>query len=304
MNSQATAGLAQRFGIAGKAEIVRGEGGLPKLVVSTAGATGEMYLHGAHVTSWKPRDKADVLYLSPNSLFQADHAIRGGIPVCFPWFGDKGDDPTAPAHGFVRTREWQLESVQLTGNDDVAVTMLTQSDDSTRRWWPFAFRLLSRVTFGGQLKVELVVTNTGSSAFSFEEALHAYFAVTDSSTAIVRGLDATDYIDKTDGRKQKMQRGDVDFSGETDRVYLDTMQDLQLFDPESRRCINVQKRDSRATVVWNPGSEKSAALKDLGGGEWKKFVCIETANVSPFAVHLQPDQSHTLGMVVRVEHFE
>ncbi len=297
MNSQATAALAERFGIPGTAEVTAGNGGLRKVLVTTGGATGEMYLHGGHVTSWKPAGADEVLYLSPNSLFQTGKAIRGGIPVCFPWFGDKADDPTAPAHGFVRASEWQLQSIEPTAKD-VVVSMFTQSDDSTRKRWPHDFRLVCRASFGERLKVELIVTNTGPSGFTFEEALHAYFAITDSATAAVRGLDSTRYIDKTDHRIEKTQSGDVQFAAETDRVYLDTTQDLQLFDPAGKSELRVEKRNSRTTVVWNPWSEKSVALKDLGAGEWKKFVCIETTNVGPFAVQLQPGQSHSLGMSV------
>jgi glucose-6-phosphate 1-epimerase len=296
VNSQATAALAQQFAIPGKAEVVTGNGGLAKVVISTPEGSGEMYLHGGHVTSWKPKDAGEVLYLSPNSLFQDGRAIRGGIPVCFPWFGDKSDDPAAPAHGFVRTKGWQLDAVEQAGNN-VVVSMSTQSDESTRKWWPFDFRLVCRATFGDQLKLELIVTNTGSCVFAFEEALHAYFAVKDAESAFVRGLDATRYVDKTDHRIEKIQTGDVRFSAETDRIYLDTTRELQLLDPAGERSIRAEKQNSRTTVVWNPWSEESIALKDLGAGEWKTFVCIETTNVAPFAVELGPGSSHTMTLI-------
>ncbi len=294
-----SAELAKRFAIPGKAEIVPGKGGLAKVVISTAEASGEMYLHGGHVTSWKPKDVGEVLYLSPNSLFEDGYAIRGGVPVCFPWFGDKADDPSAPAHGFVRTKEWQLESIELAGGD-VVVTMSTQSDDDTRRWWPRDFLLTCRATFGAQLKVELIVTNTDSSAFTFEEALHAYFAVKNAESASVRGLDGTRYIDKTDHRIEKLQSGDVQFSAETDRVYLDTTRELELLDVAGKRQILVSKENSLTTVVWNPWSEKSITLKDLGANQWKSFVCLETSNVAPFALQLEPGESHSMAAVIRV----
>ncbi len=299
MEIQGIATLAKRFGIPGKADIVAGNGGLAKVVVTTPEAAGEMYLHGGHVTSWKPKDASEVLYLSPNSLFQDGRAIRGGVPVCFPWFGDKADDPAAPAHGFVRTKEWQLESIEAAGQD-VVVSMSTQSDDDTRKWWPFDFRLVCRATFGCELKLELIVTNTGSSEFTFEEALHAYFAVESAESAFVRGLNATRYIDKTDKRIEKMQTDDVRFSAETDRVYLDTTSELQLFDPSDERSIRVQKQNSRTTVVWNPWSEKSVALKDLGAEQWKSFVCIEASNVAPLALQLKPGDSHSMAAVISV----
>ena len=299
MASSTIADLNGRFGLERVATVVAGNCGLAKIVISTAAASAEMYLHGGHVTSWKPKDAGEVLYLSPNSLFEDGRAIRGGIPVCFPWFGDKADNPAAPAHGFVRTKAWQLESMELAGSG-VVVSMSTQSDDYTRKWWPHDFLLTCRATFGAQLKVELIVTNTDSSVFTFEEALHAYFAVKDVETASVRGLEATRYIDKTDHRIEKMQKGDVHFSSETDRVYLDTTRDLKLFDPAGQRQIFVGKENSRTTVTWNPWSDKSVALTDLGANQWKSFVCIETSNVAPFALQLESGETHSMAAVISV----
>ena len=299
MDWQSAAALAQRFAIPGKADVVSGSGGLVKVVISAPQASGEMYLHGGHVTSWKPKGFDEVLYLSPHSLFQDGRAIRGGVPICFPWFGDKQGDPSAPAHGFVRTKGWQLDGIEVEGQG-IAVTMSTGSDDDTRKWWPFDFRLLCRATFGRELKLELTVANTGSSPFTFEEALHAYCAVGDAESAVVVGLDATRYIDKTDNRIEKMQSGELRFTAETDRVYLDTERDLELVDATGKRRINVHKHDSRTTVVWNPWAEKSIALKDLGPGEWKNFACIETSNVDRCAVKLDPGQSHAMAAVISV----
>jgi glucose-6-phosphate 1-epimerase len=296
LESQATV-LDQRFGIPGTARVVTGNGGLPKVVISTPEASGEMYLHGGHVTSWKPKHKSEVLYLSPNSLFEDGHAIRGGIPVCFPWFGDKADNSAAPAHGFVRTKEWRLDALEMNGTV-VVVSMSTESDEDTRKWWPFDFRLVCRVSFGDELKVELTATNTGSAAFTFEEALHAYFAVRDSEDAQVRGLGGKQYLDKTDNFAEKRQVGDIRFSGETDRVYVDTTSPVELIDNAETPTTTVEKRNSHTTVVWNPWSEKSVALRDLGRGEWKNFVCTETTNVGQAAVALEPEQTHTMAMVV------
>lgn len=295
----AIADLNRHLGIPRIAEVLAGRDGLPMVAVRSEEANGEVYLHGGHVTSWKPKDSEEALYLSPKSLFQPGHAIRGGIPVCFPWFGDKTDNPTAPAHGFVRTKAWELASIERSGQD-VVVSMSTESSDDARKWWPYDFRLLCRASFGRQLKVELIVTNTDAASFTFEEALHAYFAVKDAKAAFVRGLNATFYLDKTDNRREKMQSGDIHFSAETDRVYLDTEHDVELVDPAGKRHLNVRKRNSRTTVLWNPWSEKSTVLKDLGANQWKSFVCIESSNVAPFAIKLEPGESHTMAAVISV----
>ncbi len=281
----------------GKVRIISGNGGLPKVVVSTSNGEGEMYLHGAHVTSWVPKAGAEVLYLSPRSDWEDGRAIRGGVPVCFPWFADKADDSTAPAHGFVRTKEWKLESVELLG-DKVVVSMSTESDDNTRKWWPFDFRAVCRASFGTHLKIELMVANTGESSCVFEEALHAYFAVGDAESIAVQGLGDTFFIDKTDKRKEKKQSGDLRILSETDRVYLDTQHEVELLDAPLQRRLTVHKEDSFTTVVWNPLAQKAAALHDLGADEWRKFVCIETSNVVPFAVQLAPGETHTMTAVV------
>ena len=140
----------------------RGNGGLPKIQIETASATAEIYLHGAQVTAWKPADADEVLFLSEKSQWAEGKAIRGGIPVCFPWFRAKADDPQAPAHGFVRTKEWEVESITAEQDDSVCVRFSTGSDDTTRRWWPFDFRLEYRITVARDLKLELTMKNTGA----------------------------------------------------------------------------------------------------------------------------------------------
>src|ERR1700680_4879444 len=128
------------FEIPGSASVIEGNGGLQKVKISSPEAAGEMYLHGAHVTSWKATGGVEALFVSSQSRWDDGHAIRGGIPVCFPWFGDKADNPDAPAHGFVRTKAWQLESIAEVGNG-VAVSMFTESGEDTKRWWAAQFRL-------------------------------------------------------------------------------------------------------------------------------------------------------------------
>ncbi len=291
--------LDRRFGIAGVAQVTAGNGGLAKVEVATSDVSGEMYLHGAHVTSWKPAGAQEVFFVSPHSKWQDGVAIRGGVPVCFPWFGDKADNPHAPAHGFVRTKAWQLESIEQS-DGAVSVSVLTESNDSTRKWWPFDFRLVYRATFGAELMLELMMTNLGSTPLRFEEALHAYYNVGDVTKARVAGLDKTDYLDKTDSYRKKTQQGDVVITSETDRVYLNTARALELNDPVLHRQINVSKVNSLTTVVWNPWMEKARALSDLGEDQWKRMLCIEVTNVGDYAVELAPGQEHTMKAVVRV----
>src|SRR5262249_28059625 len=153
--------------------------------------------------------------------WEQGRAIRGGVPICFPWFGGKADDSKAPAHGFARTTAWQLESIAQNG-DAVTVSLFTESNEDTKRWWPATFRSVYRATFSSELGLELTVTNTGMRPLRFEEALHAYHRVGNIEKARVQGLDSVQYLDKTDSNRRKRQQGEIVIASETDRVYLDT----------------------------------------------------------------------------------
>jgi glucose-6-phosphate 1-epimerase len=294
----ALAATTRRFEIPGIASVVEGNGGLQKVRITCPEAAGEMYLHGAHVTSWTPAGGREALFLSSKTRWEDGRAIRGGVPICFPWFGDKADDPKAPAHGFVRTKAWQLESIAQ-GGDGVTVSMSTESNEDTKRWWPADFRAVYRATFGSQLDLELEVTNTGKTALRFEEALHAYFKVEDVQKVRVVGLNAVEYIDKTDSNRKKIQHGDITIVAETDRVYLNTSDPITLEDTVSPRPIIVAKENSRTTVVWNPWVQKAHSLSDLGD-EWTRMICIETSNVGEFGVDLEPGQNHKMKAVIQV----
>jgi glucose-6-phosphate 1-epimerase len=297
--------LDRQLGIPGVARVSEGNSGLTRVQITGAFGEGEMYLHGAHVTSWKPAGSNEVLFVSSKSRWEEGQAIRGGIPICFPWFRGKSDDQHAPAHGFVRTKTWQLESIVENKNREnenaVAVTMFTQSDEHTRKWWPGEFRLVHRVTFGSELRLELICRNTGTTPFRFEEALHTYNRIADIQDASVQGLDGVSYLDNTDLNKQKMQRGDVIIASPTDSAYCNTQNEVDLLDAGKKRRIRLQKENSLTTVVWNPWSEGAARLKDLGDGEWRQFLCVEASNILDAAIQLAPGQEHRIAAVLTVE---
>ncbi|MGA8272640.1 MAG: D-hexose-6-phosphate mutarotase [Candidatus Sulfotelmatobacter sp.] len=291
--------LDRRFGIPGIARVCDGKGGMPRVQITSSLGEGEMYLHGAHVTSWKPRGSDEVLFLSSKSRWEEGQAIRGGIPICFPWFRAKVNDPQAPAHGFVRTKAWQLESIVENGNS-VTVSMLTESDERTQRWWPGEFRLVHRVTFGAELSLELTCTNTGTSAPRFEEALHTYNRVVDVQDVRLQGLDTVRFLDNTDANREKQQGGDVVIVSQTDNAYLNTDSAVDLSDPKMHRRIRLTKANSVTTVVWNPWRDGAVKLRDLGDGEWTQFLCVEASNIMGAAVNLAPGQEHRMTAVLSV----
>jgi glucose-6-phosphate 1-epimerase len=291
--------LNRRFAISGAASVTAGNQGLPRVSVLTPVAAAEIYLHGAHLTSWRPAGAEEVIFLSQHSQWEEGRAIRGGIPVCFPWFRGKADDPKAPAHGFVRTKAWQLDSVELQG-DAVSVSLSTASGDDTRAWWPHDFHLTHRLTIGEELTQELVVSNTGDTSLRFEEALHTYYRVGGAEVVRVQGLDGVAYLDNTDGNRKEQQEGDVVFTRQTDSAYIDTTHAVEIYDPLLRRRIRLTKQNSRTTVVWNPWSTGAQTLKDLGADEWRAMACVEASNIRDFAVDLLPGQLHTMKTLIRV----
>jgi glucose-6-phosphate 1-epimerase len=289
--------LEGRFGVTGIARVCEGNGRMPRVLITSSLSEGEIYLHGAQVTAWKPAGSDELLFLSTRSRWEEGQAIRGGIPICFPWFRAKIGDPQAPAHGFVRTKMWQLESI-VENERGVTVSMFTESDELTRRWWPGEFRLVHRATFGSELTLELLCTNTGKRPLRFEEALHTYNRVSEVQNVRVLGLDAVRFLDNTDSNKEKTQSGDIAIVSQTDSAYLNTRNEIDLVDPGLQRRIRLRKSNSLTTVVWNPWREAGQAMRDLGDGEWSQFLCVEASNILDAAIDLAPGQEHTMTAVI------
>jgi glucose-6-phosphate 1-epimerase len=286
--------LNERFGITGTAQVRRGNGGLAKLTITGPMAEAEIYLHGAQVTAWRPAGEAEVIFLSEHSKWEDGRAIRGGIPVCFPWFRAKADDPNAPAHGFVRTKEWNLESVHAEGDGTVSVVCATRCDEGSRRWWPHEFRLAHRITVGKTLGIELTVTNTGSTAFPFEEALHTYFSVADVEQVEVRGLEGIAFLDNVEGNRRKVQAEGLRLAGPLDNAYIESRGAVELADPVLGRVVRTAKENSSTTIVWNPWRQGAAKLSDLGDEEWRQMICVEASNILGGAISLDPGREHTM----------
>lgn len=260
---------------------------------------GQIYLHGAHVAHYQRRGEKPLIFMSGKSIFAADKAIRGGVPICFPWFGAKKDDAKAPAHGFARLKQWGVESAKKTDDGGVQIVLSLESDDSTRGLWPGDFLARYTVTFAKQLRLRLEVQNTGSGPIVFEEALHTYLSVGDIREVQVEGLSGVDYIDKVQGGRRLLQGAEpVAFVGETDRVYLNTQSTCVAHDPVGERSISVSKSGSNTTVVWNPWIAKAKAMADFGDDEWPGMLCIETCNVADFAVTLGAGASHMMEAVI------
>jgi glucose-6-phosphate 1-epimerase len=293
-----TAELNRLHGISGLAQVIESETG-PHVRITTKSCVATIHLHGAHITSWKPVGTPEVIFMSSKARYAEGQAIRGGIPICFPWFRGKGDDPKAPAHGVARTRTWTLESIG-NENENIVVTMSTESDDASKKWWPGDFRLQHRATFGVELRLALTATNTGAAPFRYEEALHTYYHVGDISQVRVKGLDGAMYLDNTDANHEKKQQGDVAINAATDSAYVNNKNALDLIDPVFKRRIHIAKENSHTTVIWNPWETAANKMSDMGDGEWKKMLCAEGANILANGVALNPGEHHTTAVTMTV----
>lgn len=293
--------LNRQFSIPNAVRFEGGNGGLTRAVVTTALAEAELYLHGGHVTRYRPAGQGDVLWVSAQSVFQADKAIRGGVPICFPWFGARAGQPQSPMHGFARLKEWRVERVHEPGDGAVEIILELDADDQTLAVWPYQFAVRYHVRIGRVLELVLRVRNDGLEPFTFEEALHTYLAVGDVGRVEVIGLEGATYVDKTDAMRHRAQGNDpVTIAGEVDRVYTKTRTTCILHDPASGRRINVAKEGSNSTVVWNPGAAKAKAMTDFGDGEWPGMICIETANVGDERVTVPPGETHEMRAAIGV----
>ncbi len=294
--------LNERLAIAGVLKFEAGSGGLIRAAVGGRSAEGHVYLHGAHVTHYRPAGQRPLLFLSERSRFATGKAIRGGVPVIFPWFGARAGHSEAPDHGFARTREWAVESVEPASDGSVAVTLALEADDATRSTWPHEFRVRHRVVFGERLEMTLEVENRSGHAFDFEEALHTYVLVGDVGQVSIAGLGGVVYVDKTDDMRRKtLAAGPLRLNGTTDRVFLSTRAPCTVTDPVLARRIVVEKTGSSTTVVWNPWHEKASTMADLGDEQWRSMLCVEAANAADNAVHLAGGERHAMRVVIGAE---
>ena len=278
-----------------------GRGGLPCLSIVNPLANAEVYLHGAHVTAWRPEGHDPVLWMSQASSWDAAKPIRGGVPICFPWFGPHATDKAAPSHGYARLQDWALVEARddQRGATELVFEMTPAAPPSAA--WPHAVAARYHVTVGSSLALALEVHNPGPEAFAFEEALHTYFVVQDVRAIEISGLAGTDYVDKVGGTSNRTQGPEpIRFTAETDRVYVNTQAACTIHDPGARRRIVVRKSRSNATVVWNPWVDKAGAMPDFGDDEWPAMVCVETGNVNVHAVTLAPGARHTMSATIDV----
>lgn len=275
--------------------------GLPVLRLANDHGEALVHLHGAHIVHFQPRGQRPVLWMSKASAFADGKPIRGGIPVCGPWFGPHPTDAALPAHGLLRQRSWTQHGGGVLADGRTRVVLTLASDAAMHAIWPYAFIATMTITVGATLEVELALRNIGAEPFLLGEALHTYFAVSDVRQIRLTGLGGATYLDKMDAGARKIQGPEpLAITAQTDRVYLSATDTVVIDDPGFARRITVAKAGSGGTVVWNPWVEKAKALADFGDEEWPEMVCVEAANCSDSTVVVPPSFTHHLVQVISV----
>ena len=273
--------------------------GYPVFEIEHPAVTARVARHGAHLMEWTPAGQAAGLYLSPQSLYQPGKAIRGGIPVCWPWFGPSPVDPALPAHGFARTRAW--EPGDFTEDEHgVRLVFTLRDSEETRRLWPHAFHLELTMELGTSLHLSLRISNPGDAPFTITGALHTYLATGDIHQVRASGLDGVPYLDTVGPETQRTQAGDILFDHEVDRIYH-TASPITLHDPAQRRDLIITGTGSQSAIVWNPWIAKTQTLADLPDADYTRFVCVETANARQDAITIPPGGHHVLATHIRIQ---
>ena len=296
MNFPDIAILNQRFGAPGRIAFRTGEAGLPIVALVNPYGSCEVSLYGGHVLEYRPMGHLPILFTSKQAAYEPGRPIRGGIPVCWPWFGP-GQDKTQPQHGFARILQWGLQATEY--STDITELRLTLSDsERTRRIWPYAFDLSLRVWLDQHLNLSLTTVNRDTRTFTLTQAFHPYFRVRQIEDVTVRGLDNALYADLLTGRTAT-QKGALDIRSETDRVYTPHAPTCVLHDPAIGRAIALTYSGANRLVVWNPWIDKARAMSDFGDDEYTRMLCIEPANTADDAVTLAPGGQHTLALAIQ-----
>lgn len=293
--------LNQRFAIGNHVQFKEIADGMIIAEVANHHALANIALQGAHVATFQPRGEEPVIWLSPYAKFAPGKSIRGGVPICWPWFGPHKTDSKLPGHGYARTVPWEvLETQALTDGSTLLRFGLIESD-ATRAQWPHPSTVQLEVTVGKALRVVLITTNTGSAAFELGEALHTYFQISDVEKTTIRGLENCAYLDKVQDFAHCTQKDGIVIGSEVDRVYINTAVDCVVEDKGLKRAIRIAKQGSMSTVVWNPWTEKADKMGDFGENGHRGMVCVESGNAMENIVTLAPGATHKLVAVYSVE---
>jgi glucose-6-phosphate 1-epimerase len=293
--------LNQHFAIGNHVQFKEIAEGMIVAEVTNQFALANIMLQGAHIATFQPRGEEPVIWLSPYAKFAPGKSIRGGVPVCWPWFGPHKTNSKLPGHGFARTVPWEIFETKALPEGSTYLRFGLIESDVSRAQWPYPSSVQLEVTVGKTLRVELVTHNAGSTAFELGEALHTYFQISDVAKMTIRGLEDCAYLDKVQDFAHCTQKDGIVIESEVDRVYINTAADCVIEDKGLKRAIRIAKQGSMSTVVWNPWVEKAKEMGDLGDDGYRSMVCVESGNARDNVVVLAPGETHKLVAVYSVE---
>lgn len=295
--------LNTQFGIDGQLSFRADASGLIVAEINNALGSASLCLQGAHLMTWQPKSQAvPVVWLSRDTKPAVGKSIRGGAPVCWPWFGAHASAASFPGHGFARTVPWRVIEAGTEPNGATRLTLRLEPSDKTRVQWPESCNVDLTVIVGDTLRMEMTTENTGTTDFVIGEALHTYFQIGDIGAIRVTGLEGSEYWDKVGGSNLRRQDGAISFGGEVDRVYINNRAECVIHDDKLKRRIHVAKSGSLSTVVWTPWIEKANKMGDMGQPDgWREMVCVESANAIDNVVTVAAGTRHTLIVEYRAE---
>ncbi len=302
--------LNQRFAIGGVIEFSKLSPGFIQVNINNTYARASISLYGGQLLYFKPHDQQQsLIWLSDKAVYQHGKAIRGGIPVCWPWFGAYEGEEFAtealPAHGYARISDWTIDSVKMLDDGQTELVMHLPEKNIPTQLQPvsefFACQLSIRMTIGHELTLELISHNHGSKTIPLTYALHSYFNISDIHGVELRGLEQQTYLDKVNAGQAGLQAAALRFTGETDRVFTDSESTVLLIDEGLDRHVEISKENSRSTIIWNPWQEISAKMTDMPEPGWLSMVCIEAANVDRNRILLKAGETQRMQMVIRVK---
>ena len=296
MSKNSTAKNLRRHEIAGRVEITNGHGGLPLLKITTPWSVAEIYLHGAHIAGFQKNGEPPLIFMSAKSFFAPGKPIRGGVPICFPWFGGREGEP---AHGFARLTEWQLVKTNAAANGTVTVTLALPNIPGREAWKILRTEFV--VTVGEKLTMELTTANEScDETLEFEACLHTYFQVGDIGAVSVTGLEGAAYLNFAEGDNAVPRPAEsyaITINRETNRTYCGTTATVEIRDASLKRVIRVENFGSQSTVAWNPWTTQKMP-EDWGTGEHLNMVCVESGNVKADKISLAPGKTSALKVVL------
>ena len=289
--------LNGKFGIDGQLRFVEGRGGLTMIEIENDHVRATVSLYAGQVLSFAPRGaREDLFFVSDKAYFKKGKAIKGGIPICWPWFGPDPEDRGRPAHGFVRSWDWHLLSTRTLADGATAIKLGIADDAASRALWPETFNLFLQIEIGRTLKLELVTRNAGDLPFSITQGFHTYFRIGDIHRVQVLGLEDHGFIDKTAGDAEETQIGPVKIAGEVNRVYRGVSRDLIIDDRALDRRIRIRGSNSSTCVVWNPWIETAASMADLDDDDYQRMLCVETLNAGAEIIDVPAQAEARIGV--------